>query len=80
MDEEEHTKQVRKVLERLRENHLHAKPKKCSFHTDTVEYLGVIISPAGVSMDPGKVKAITSWPTPKNVKELQSFLGFANFY
>ena len=80
MDEETHTQQVRKVLERLRENHLHAKPEKCSFHTDTVEYLGVIISPKGVSMDPEKVKAITSWPAPKSVKELQSFLGFANFY
>ena len=80
MDEREHESQVRKVLERLRENHLHAKPEKCSFDTDTVEYLGVIISPKGVSMDPEKVKAITSWPTPKSVKELQSFLGFANFY
>ena len=80
MDEETHTQQVRKVLERLRENHLHAKPEKCSFHTDTVEYLGVIISPKGVSMDLEKVKAITSWPAPKIVKELQSFLGFANFY
>ena len=45
-----------------------------------VKYLGVIISPEGVSMDESKVQAITSWPAPRNVKELQSFLGFANFY
>ena len=79
-DKKTHEEQVRKVLQRLRDNHLHAKLEKCSFDTDTVEYLGVIINPNGVSMDQSKVKAITSWPVPQNTKELQSFLGFANFY
>ena len=63
-DEKIHEEQVRKVLQRLQDNHLHAKPEKCSFDTDTVEYLGVIISPKGVSMDESKVQAITSWPAP----------------
>ena len=75
-----HEEQVRKVLWWLRDNHLHAKPEKCSFNMDTVEYLGVIISPTGILMDPLKVEAITSWPVPWNVKELQSFLRFSNFY
>ncbi|KAF8830708.1 hypothetical protein HHX47_DHR2000968 [Lentinula edodes] len=79
-DEVSHVEHVRKVLERLRANHLHAKPEKCAFHVDTVEYLGVIISPLGVSMDPEKVKAVMDWPKPRTVKELQAFLGFANFY
>lgn len=78
--EEEHREHVRRVLARLREHNLHIKPEKCSFHTDSVEYLGVIVSPQGVSMDPGKVRVIMDWPTPRKVKELQSFLGFANFY
>jgi len=45
-----------------------------------MEYLGVIITPEGVRMDPRKVQAILQWPAPRKVKELQSFLGFANFY
>jgi len=77
---EEHKIHVRRVLQRLCEHNLHAKPKKCKFHTTSVKYLGVIITPDRVSMDPRKVQAILQWPTPRKVKELQSFLGFANFY
>lgn len=77
---EDHKVHVRKVLERLRKHNLHAKPEKCSFHTTEVEYLGVIITPEGVQMDPSKIKTILDWPTPSTVKQLQSFLGFANFY
>jgi hypothetical protein len=40
----------------------------------------MIVSPEGISMDPKKVEAIQNWPTPENMKDLQSFLGFANFY
>ncbi|KAG5720269.1 hypothetical protein E4T56_gene3343 [Termitomyces sp. T112] len=76
----EHLEHVRRVLEQLREYHLHAKPEKCSFHTTEVKYLGVIITPEGVRMDPAKVDAILNWPSPQNIKEVQSFLGFANFY
>ena len=77
---EEHRVHVRQVLTRLREHNLHARPEKCSFHTTSVEYLGVIITPEGVSMDPKKVQAILDWPAPRSIRELQSFLGFANFY
>jgi len=45
-----------------------------------VEYLGVIISQNSVKMDPVKVAGVTEWPTPSNRKEVQSFLGFTNFY
>src|SRR5882724_8197643 len=76
----EHQVHVWNVLQRLREHNLHAKPEKCSFHTDSVEYLGFIISPSGISMDPSKGCVIRDWPVPRNLKELQSFLGFANFY
>src|SRR5258708_33903380 len=50
------------------------------FHTDTVEYLGFILSPEGLCMDPAKVSMIQSWPEPCNIHKVQSFLGFANFY
>jgi hypothetical protein len=77
---EDHRKHVREVLRRLRENNLYAGTKKCTFHTDTIEYLGYILSPTGLSMDPAKVQTIQDWPEPRKVKDVQSFLGFANFY
>jgi hypothetical protein len=77
---DEHREHVRKVLQRLRDNNLHARPDKSEFHCDSIEYLGFIVSPSGISMDPSKIEVILSWPAPKTVKETQSFLGFANFY
>jgi hypothetical protein len=79
-DLETHCSQVKDVLGRLRKYNLHARPEKSGFHMDSIEYLDVIISPNGISMDPEKVKVILDWPVPTSVKELQSFLGFANFY
>src|SRR6266581_9709602 len=75
-----HRGHVREVLRRLCENGLYANPKKCEFHTDTTEYLGYCLSPAGLTMSTEKVKAIQDWPEPHKVKDVQSFLGFANFY
>ena len=77
---EDHKIHVRKVLQRLRETNLHANLKKSEFHCDSIEYLGYIVSPEGIKMDPSKIDVVLSWPKPANVKEVQSFLGFANFY
>ena len=79
-DISEHVEKVRTVLQRLRDNHLFAKFEKCSFHTSEIEFLGYVVSPAGISMDTAKTSAISSWPTPNSVRDVQSFLGFANFY
>ncbi|KAG5722479.1 hypothetical protein E4T56_gene2867 [Termitomyces sp. T112] len=65
----EHPEHVCHILARLREYHLHAKPKKCSFHIMEVEYLGVIVTPDSVRMDPAKVNTVLNWPPPRNVKE-----------
>jgi hypothetical protein len=46
----------------------------------TIEYLGLIISEGEICMDPVKVAGVTEWPVPTTRKEVQSFLGFANFY
>src|SRR5690606_35886550 len=56
------------------------KGEKCDFFVTKTNFLGFIISENGVSMDPKKVAAVREWPTPKNVKDVQSFLGFTNFY
>jgi len=59
---------------------LYAKAEKCEFYSDSVEYLGYVLSPSGLTMSDAKVKTIQEWPEPKKVKDIQSFLGFANFY
>ena len=77
---EEHTDHVRQVLQKLRDTELFAKAEKCEFGKSEVEFLGYVVSPGGVRMDPKKVEAVTDWPVPRSVKELQTFLGFINFY
>jgi len=77
---EDHTKHVWEVLRRLRQHKLYTKPKKCEFHSDSVEYLRYFLSPDGLTMSQDKVKTICNWPEPRNVKDIQSFLGFANFF
>jgi Reverse transcriptase (RNA-dependent DNA polymerase)/RNase H-like domain found in reverse transcriptase len=79
-DPADHTKHVREVFRRLRLNELYARPDKCFFSKDTVEYLGFILSKDGLTMDSRKVQVIMDWPEPRKVKDVQSFLGFANFY
>ena len=79
-NKESHVDLVREVFCRLRKNGLFAHADKCFFHVDTVEYLGFILSLKGLTMDSAKVKVIQDWPTPHKVKDIQSFLGFANFY
>ncbi|MGF1973904.1 hypothetical protein ACQUI1_14480, partial [Staphylococcus aureus] len=70
----------RRVLQRLREAHLFANIKKCEFDKSSVEYLGYIVSSEGISMNPKKLSTILEWPVPQSVKDVQSFLGFTNFY
>ena len=61
---DQHRDHVREVLRCLQEAGLYVNPKKCNFHTDTVEYLGFILTPTGLHMDPAKVAAIQNWPEP----------------
>jgi hypothetical protein len=59
---------------------LYAKPEKCEFNRESVEYLGYILSADGLTMAADKVQVIQDWAEPQKVKDVQSFLGFANFY
>ena len=79
-DQAEHELHVSQVLQRLLENKLFVKAEKCEFHASTVSFLGYVISPGQIQMDPAKVSAVAEWPVPTNLKMLQRFLGFANFY
>ncbi|QRV88083.1 Retrotransposable element Tf2 protein [Ceratobasidium sp. AG-Ba] len=78
--EEEHAEHVREVLRILRENNLYAKLAKCKFFVKKVIFLGLVITPEGISMEEEKIKAITEWNAPRKIKEVQAFLGFVNFY
>jgi hypothetical protein len=69
-----------RVLARLRENDLFLKAEKCKFDIKEVEYLGLSISKNKITMNPTKLAGIRNWPAPTNVKGVQSFLGFGNFY
>src|SRR5258707_20517 len=77
---EDHRDHVCEVLHHLCMAGLYANLKKCKFHTDTVEYLGFILSPKGLQMDPTKVSTIQDWPEPRKVRDVQAFLRFTNFY
>ena len=75
----EHVKHVRTILDILRKHKLYAKIKKCEFDREEMTFVGFLVSKSGIGMDPAKVAAVMEWPTPRNLKEVQSFLGFANF-
>ena len=76
----EHHQHVKEVLKHLYKAGLYTKAEKCEFHSESVKYLGYILSSSGLTMSNKKVKIIQDWPEPKKVKNIQSFLGFAKFY
>jgi hypothetical protein len=75
-----HWRAVCAVLGSLRSAGLFVNLKKCTFAAAEVHFLGFIITTIGTRADPARVSTITDWPAPTSIKELQSFLGFANFY
>ncbi len=77
---QEHVLHVCRVLQRLLENQLFVKAEKCEFHVSKVSFLGFIVAEGSIQMDPIKVSAVSEWPRPDTRKQLQHFLGFANFY
>ena len=78
--EKGHNKVVKEVLKQLKENDLFVKPKKYQWKVKKVEFLGVVIGLKGVEIQKEKVEGVSNWPTPRNIKEVQKFLGLANYY
>ncbi|KAA0035619.1 DNA/RNA polymerases superfamily protein [Cucumis melo var. makuwa] len=78
--EAEHEEHLHQVLETLRANKLYAKFSKCEFWLKKVSFLGHVVSSEGVSVDPAKIEAVTSWPRPSTVSEVHSFLSLAGYY
>nr|GEY70482.1 hypothetical protein [Tanacetum cinerariifolium] len=77
---EDHVLHLKAVLEIMRHHKLFDKMSKCVFSTDKVEYLGHVISVKGVATDPSKVKVMSQWPVPTNLKQLRGFLGLTGYY
>ena len=75
----EHIDHVQKVLSCLRNYGLTCKLSKCEFHTNSISFLGFIISPNRIAMEPDRIITVTEWPIPSSVHDIQVFLGFANF-
>ena len=75
-----HVKAIRWVLEVLRKYGLYANLKKCRFHKDKVRFLGFVVSRDGIRMEEERIDAVKKWPEPQSVRDIQVFIGFANFY
>ena len=78
--EQQHLHNLRAVLEQLRCEKFHAKQRKCEFGKCSVKYLGHIVENGTIRIDLDKVAAVQTWPAPTCVKEVQQFLGLANYY
>ncbi|GJP84738.1 hypothetical protein CLOP_g14797, partial [Closterium sp. NIES-67] len=79
-DMKQHVEHLRRVFEILRRERFYVKLSKSEFALEKVQFLGHMVSVQGVHVDPKKIEAIRTWKTLENVKELQQFLGFANYY
>ena len=76
----EHIQTNRILFQRCRDIGIYLNPKKCEFHKEKVEFLGVELSRDGFEMEKAKVNTITKWQPPRNVKGVRAFIGFCNFY
>ena len=78
--QEEHVRHVQQVLERLGDRKLYCKLSKCEFFKDQVGFLGFVVGPEGVQMEPERVQVIQEWPEPQSIHDIRVFIGFANYY
>jgi len=78
--EEGYNELVEEVSKRLEENDLFMKLEKYKWKVREVEFLEVVIGPKRVEIQREKVEGVLNWPVPRNIKEVQKFLGLANYY
>ena len=79
-NKEEHEQYLRQVLQCLKDNQFYARLSKCTFFTNSIEYLGHIVDEDGLRSNPQFVQVLMDFPQSKILKEFQSFLGLANYY
>lgn len=76
---DEEIARLQMVFDRLRAANLKLKPKKCELFKTSVQYLGHVVSKAGVETDPQKVQRVSDWTTPQTVRDVRSFVGLASY-
>jgi len=79
-NEKWHNKIVEEILKRMEENNLYIKPEKCIWKVREINFLGLVIWLGEIKMQEEKIAEVLEWPKPKMVKEVQKFLGLANYY
>ena len=79
-NEEEHIEHVRQALSIMRKYKFYAEKKKCMFMQEKLLYLGHEVGPDGIRPDAQKLSVVPDWPEPRDVKEVRSFLGLANYF
>ena len=79
-DKEGYDELVAEIVKRLEKNDLYVKPEKYKWKVRKVEFLGVVLGLEGIKIEEAKVKAVLDWSVPKSVKDIQKFLGLANYY
>jgi len=77
---DEHLQHLAEIFRRLRDARLRLNPEMCHFCRQELKYLGHIIDRRGIRTDPEKVKAMTQWPRPTNVRQIRQFVGLASWY
>uniref|UniRef100_A0A0W0G5Q8 Reverse transcriptase-rnase h-integrase n=2 Tax=Moniliophthora roreri TaxID=221103 RepID=A0A0W0G5Q8_MONRR len=77
---DQHRERTLRLMQQLKEQDLYLKPHKCKFDVSEIDFLGLVIRPGQISMDPTKLSGISEWPAPTTVTGVQSFTGFTNFY
>ena len=77
---DEHKERLKQVLDRLTLHGFKLKPSKCKLLQARIKYLGHVISEEGIETDPAKIETVKNWSTPKCVREVRAFLGFAGYY
>ena len=79
-DEESHLKHLETVLSRLEEHELYVSPKKCEFLQSEIDFLGFLVGKDGLRVNPKKIEVLKTWPVPKSLLEIRSFLGLLQFF
>jgi len=79
-NKKKHNKIVEEVLKRMEESNLYIKPEKYVWKVKEIDFLGLVIGTEEIKIKEEKIAGVLEWPRSKIVKEVQKFLGLANYY
>jgi len=80
IDVDSHVFRLRLLFQRLKEANLKLKSSKCRLFQKSVAFLGYTVSADGITTDPAKIETVQSWPPPRRLRDVRSFLGLCGYY